>query len=218
MKTQVTATQRALNLWAIVLIVWALYRSYFKTDLPVWFDEFVAKPVVFVLPIYWYITYLEKKSFFSEIWLLRKNFSNNVFIGLGVGAVFIFSGALGNYILTKSIFPANNLATEAIMMVILTALATGITEEILSRGFVLKKLYQESKNIYSSIFLSSVLFFFLHVPILFTSHMFGASLLRVMLADVVLSVTVSIFYLDRKSIVIPILIHALYNISLMLYM
>ena len=57
---KVTPTQKALNLWAVILIVWSVYRTYFK--LPEWFDEFVAKPVVFVLPVLVYIKSVEKKE------------------------------------------------------------------------------------------------------------------------------------------------------------
>ena len=59
-----TPTQRALNLWAVILIVWSIYRAYFK--LPEWFDEFIAKPIVFVLPVFIYIKTVEKKEIFSS--------------------------------------------------------------------------------------------------------------------------------------------------------
>ena len=65
MKQKTSPTQKALNVWAIVLIIWALYRAKFRTDLPIWFDEFIAKPAVFILPIYYYISRYEKKNFFS---------------------------------------------------------------------------------------------------------------------------------------------------------
>ena len=67
MKSKATPTQKALNLWAVVLIVWAIYRAKFK--LPEWFDEFVAKPIVFVLPVYYYIQKIEKKPKDSKYYL-----------------------------------------------------------------------------------------------------------------------------------------------------
>jgi len=92
-------------------------------------------------------------------------------------------------------------------------LATGITEEILSRGFVLKKLYEQSKNVYSSTFFASVLFFFLHVPILFANpRINGTMLLMFMTTDLLLSMINGIIFLEKKSLTAPILIHAFYNI------
>ena len=67
-KKAVTPTQKALNLWAVILIVWSVYRTYFK--LPEWFDEFVAKPAVFVLPVFVYIKWVEKKEILSSLELV----------------------------------------------------------------------------------------------------------------------------------------------------
>ena len=98
------------------------------------------------------------------------------------------------------------------------ALATGISEEILSRGFILKRLYEESKNIYTSSFFASVLFFFLHVPILFTNHkLTGDLLLLFMGTDLMLSLVNSFMFLDRKNLFVPIFIHAFYNLSIILF-
>ncbi|MFA6390687.1 MAG: hypothetical protein WCX78_03025 [Patescibacteria group bacterium] len=70
-KKGTTPTQKALNLWAVILIIWAIYRTYFK--LPEWFDEFIAKPLVFVLPVFIYIRSVEKKEILSALFI-NKNF------------------------------------------------------------------------------------------------------------------------------------------------
>ena len=64
-KKEISSTQKALNLWAVILIIWAIYRTYFK--LPEWFDEFIAKPLVFVLPVLVYIRTVEKRNSFKFI-------------------------------------------------------------------------------------------------------------------------------------------------------
>ena len=92
---KVTPTQKALNLWAVILIVWSVYRTYFK--LPEWFDEFVAKPLVFVLPVYFYIRNFELKPFFESIYLTRANLFNNVKIALGIGVLLTGSAVAANY-------------------------------------------------------------------------------------------------------------------------
>lgn len=86
------------------------------------------------------------------------------------------------------------------LLIFSTALATGITEEILSRGFVLKRLYDESKNVYSSSFFASILFFFLHVPILFVDpRINGQMLLMFMTTDLLLSMINGIIFLLQKA-------------------
>ena len=98
------------------------------------------------------------------------------------------------------------------------ALASSFSEEILSRGFILKRLYEDSGNMISSTFIASFLFFFLHIPILFTNpNIYGVGLIQVMITDLVLSFTVSLLYLQRRNIIVPILLHAFYNLSIYLF-
>ena len=213
-KKAVTPTQKALNLWAVILIVWSVYRTYFK--LPEWFDEFVAKPAVFVLPVFVYIKWVEKKEILSSLYLNKnlKVFLKEFFISLGIGSLLLLTALIAVYLRFKKIglfghFPGFNQLT----LIFITALATGITEEILSRGFVLKRLYEESKNVYSSTFFASILFFFLHVPILFASSKINGSMLLVfMVTDLLLSMVTGLIMIQRKSLTVPILIHAFYNV------
>lgn len=218
-KKAVSPTQRVLNLWAIILIVWSIYRS--KFSLPEWFDEFIAKPIVFVLPVYYFITKVEKRDFFPSIWFFPKNIFREILLGIGIGFIFVASGIFSHYLregsfsFEKTIFRS---LSYPLFLTILITLATGISEEILSRGFVLKRLYEESKNLLSSVFISSILFFILHIPILFTNlKLTGNLLVTFMITDLILSLANSFVFIERRSLILPILIHAFYNLTVILY-
>lgn len=216
MKSKVTSTQRALNLWSIILIIWAVYRAKFK--LPVWFDEFIAKPLVFILPVYYYIKRIEKKDFFSAIDLKFKVTFSDILTTLLIGGIFSFSAILANILKYKKFVFWQQASGENLLLLVVLALATGISEEILSRGFVLKRLYEESKNIYTSSFFASILFLFLHIPILFTNYKLTGDMLLLFLGtDLVLSLVNSFIFLQRRSLIIPILIHAFYNLSVIFF-
>jgi membrane protease YdiL (CAAX protease family) len=213
--------QRVLNVWAIILIIWSIYRAYFKTDLPIWFDEFIAKPIVFLGPVYYYITRVEKKDFFAGVDLKFHGLSSNIILGFFIGLIFFASGALGLVLKSQSIVePFKSLPPiSTILFFLMIAVVTSVSEEVVSRGFVLRRFYDESKSVVTSSFLTSILFFFLHVPILFTNEkIIGFTLIRVMMTDLVLSLAVSFIYLERRSLVLPIMIHSFYNLSLYLFM
>ncbi|MCX7955776.1 MAG: CPBP family intramembrane metalloprotease [Patescibacteria group bacterium] len=217
-KEKITPTQRALNFWAVILIVWAFYRAYLK--MPEWFDEFIAKPLVFVFPVFYYIKNIDKKPIFESLYfhfkpkIVIKDILNSMFIG----GIFLLVAFFSIYFRDKKMILLNNFpGINNFLLIFFTSLATGITEEILSRGFVLKKLYEESKNIYSSTFFASVLFFFLHVPILFVNpRINGQMLLMFLTTDLLLSMINGIIFLWKKSLIAPILIHAFYNIIIYL--
>lgn len=218
MKSKVTPTQKALNLWAIILIIWAVYRA--KLKLPEWFDEFIAKPAVFILPVLYYIKKFEKKDFTSALYLKTKKIGSDILLSVGIGGFFLVSAILANLLKSGKVdFFARFSDPQTLLLVIALALATGISEEILSRGFVLKRLYEESKNAYTASFFASILFFFLHVPMLFANLKINGNLLLLFMAtDLILSLINSFIFLERKSLLVPILIHAFYNLSIILFL
>jgi len=217
MKKQITSIQKVLNTWAIVMILWAMYRIYFKTNLPVWFDEFFAKPIIFLTPIYYYISIVEKGDFLKGIDLKTTKIKQHMLFGLGIGVVFFLTGFVVQYFKNGELGFITKTSILQILYYIIIAFASSFSEEILSRGFILKRLYEDSKSMIGSVFFASFLFFFLHIPILFSNpDLYGTVLLQVMATDILLSFAVSFLYLQRKSVMVPIFIHAFYNLSLYL--
>lgn len=215
---EVSRTQRTLNVWAISVFIWSLYRYYFKTTLPIWFDEFIAKPVVFLGPLAYYIAKYERLNFLQAVDFKTKNITKEIIFGVVIGMVFFVSGTLGYWSRFNTIAILRNMNIETIAYFTIISFASSINEEILSRGFVLKRLYDESRNIFTSSFFASFLFFFLHVPILFSNpKMTGVLLIQVMVTDLILSLAVSLLYIQRKNVIVPILIHAFYNMSIYLF-
>lgn len=211
-----SSLQRVLNIWAIVLIIWSIYRT--KLALPEWFDELIAKPLVFVLPVYYSILRYEQKPFFQQIWLKKKTALTDVYTGLLVGFIFLLAAFFSNYIRLGDLSFLDNIFNKNLLTATVLILFTATSEEILSRGFILKRLYEESSNMYSSSFIASTLFLVLHIPILFTiPNLSGSMLLLFLGTDFVLSMVNSFVFLDRKSLLAPILIHALYNFAILFY-
>ncbi len=200
--------------------MWALYRWYFQTSLPLWMDEFITKPLVFILPIYLYIKHVEKKKFLHAVSLHRPLSKKSILTGVVIGIIFLVTGLISYYMKSQTLSMLTILSSLKIplLMIILVSFATSISEEIVARGFVLKRLYEDSKNIYTSVIFTSILFFFMHIPILFTNeNIVGPMLLQVMVTDLLFSFAESFLYLETKNLYLPILIHALYNISIYLF-
>lgn len=219
MVKQSSPTQKMLFWWGIILIIWSAYRFKFGTDLGIYFDEFVAKPLVFILPVIIYIRKVEKQSLTAGLALKSKELGQDIFLGLCTAAALLFVLYLNVPLKILATNFSKITTTQNIVLVILTAFATSISEELLSRGFVLKRLFAESQNIITSSFFASILFFFLRVPILFSNgKIMGTTLLAMMMMEILFSFAVSIVFLKRKSVVLPVLIHAFYILALYLYL
>lgn len=214
MKEKISSSQKALNLWAVILILWSFYRANFRQDLPVWFDELIMKPLFFILPVYWYIKKIEKKPFFKSVHFHFKKVLSDSVLGVALGVIFFAAGLLSLYVKSGS-FMLTNILNLNLLFSFVIAVGTSISEELLSRGFILKRLWEDSSRPVWAVAISSLLFFFLHIPILLTSvHINGVMLLQIMATDLVLSVAVSVLFIQRKSLLIAIIIHAFYALSL----
>ncbi len=237
-KEEVTPTQRMLNTWAIVLIIWALYRHHFKEALPIWIDEFIAKPSIFLIPLYYYILRFELELVFKEHHKVRTLFSDvkaflhtlgltlkhwrfDLGVSVLVGFVFMGIGAYANQVKYGSFFNPGSefLKQYTPYMLITVGFASALWEEILSRGFVLKRLLEEKKHPIYAVFFNSFLYFFTHIPILFTSaQITGYLILQVLAMDIMFSLMVSTFFLYKRSTLLAILVHAFYNLSLYFFL
>jgi membrane protease YdiL (CAAX protease family) len=216
MKKEIPHSQKVLNLWGIILIIWAFYRL--KLKMPEWFDELLAKPVIFVLPVYYFIKKVENKKFFSSLNWSFKSLKKDLLLSLLLSFVFLLTIFSANWVKTgKIISISKNITSSYFFYVFIISLVGAACEQVLSTGFVFERLYLESKNFYQTAFLSALLFFFLHVPLRFTlPNLVGSQLIFLMLTDIFLSLLNSYFYHTEKSLNIPIFIHAFYNIIILL--
>jgi membrane protease YdiL (CAAX protease family) len=215
MKKDSSQNQKMLNTWAVAIIIWSIYIYYFKTDLPIWFDEFIAKPLVFLIPVYYYIHKFEKQDILKAL-DFKFNKTGDIILGTMAGIFVLVMGMVVYYSQHNTFFPSFSVS---VLFYVVIAFTSSFTEEILSRGFVLKRLYEESKNVYSSVFFASFLFFIMHVPILFSNpEIRGGILIQFMITDFLLSIGVSLAYLQRKNVLVAILIHAFYNLAIYLMM
>lgn len=207
--------------WFIIFIVWTFYRAAFF--LPESIDEFIIKPLVFVFPVLYIVLIREKKKW-ADLGLAPKllSFFHDLYIGVVIGVLFAIEGLVVNFLKYGQFSFLPILASRVgggIGMFFLINLATSVWEEILGRGFLYKRLLQISKNQFWAAVTSSFLFLLLHIPILFTRlHLTGTSLLVYPISIMLLGITNSYVYSLRGSLVLPILIHAFWNMTVALYL
>lgn len=207
--------------WFIIFILWALFRANFY--FPEAIDELIVKPLIFVVPVLFVVWVRENKSL-KEFGLLPswKNLFLDLYIGVVLGVLFAIEGLLSNYIKygqfsfapldTAKIYPT-------IEYFLLINLATSISEEILGRGFLYNRFYKIYKKQLWAAVVSSFLFLLLHIPIMFTRvHLTGNALVMYPLSIMIMGITNSYLFTLRGSLVLPILLHTFWNMTVALYL
>ncbi len=221
MKKKITKRIQSLDpvyrLWGWILLVWSLYRYFFK--FPEWADEFIFKPLVFVVPVLWYVFRVEKRNL-ASLGITSKRLFTSLYIGFGFGLVFALEGLAANAIKYGG-FKVSPIAAfqQYGFFLILVSLATAFSEELLNRGFLFKRIYEKTKNLPFASFVSTILFVLLHVPILVTALKFqGATLILFFATDFVLGLANSLLYYNTGSLIAPILVHVFWNMTVALYL
>lgn len=206
------------RLWAWILLFWSLYRYF--VHLPEWADEFVIKPLVFVAPVLWYVIKKERRSL-TSLGLTTKHVFTSIYIGLGFGFIFALEGLAANAIKygKLTIAPIAAFDQYGLIVLMLLSLATAISEEILSRGFLFTRIYEKTKSLPYASILSTLMFVCLHVPILLTSlKLQGFTLVLFFVTNLVLGFANSLLMYNTRSVVAPILVHLFWNMTVALYL
>lgn len=98
-----------------------------------------------------------------------------------------------------------------------TVLFVGITEEIVFRGYILNSLLVRM-NQYFAIAISSFLFLFIHFPVWFHSGVLVSNIISgAFIQILVLSIVFSYSFIKSKNIIVPILIHMVWNLFSVLF-
>ena len=202
-------TQKAFNVWGIVLAIWAVYRSTIGVNSPLFFDEIILKPLLFITPVIFYITNVEHISIVKGLWLEKKNLLKDFKIALLISIpVFI--------LFFLFLFSSKGINFETILWLVPIALGMSISEEILSRGFVARHIWEEKHSIVKTMIQASVLHMFLRIPRIMTMpELFGQKLILFVTADFLLSIVLTAILLWRKSLVPVIVVRFLYSFLLM---
>ncbi|MBI3559709.1 CPBP family intramembrane metalloprotease [Candidatus Gottesmanbacteria bacterium] len=206
------------QLWGWILLTWSLYRYFFK--LPEAVDEFVVKPLVFVLPVLWYVVKKEKRDL-TTLGLTTKNLFTSLYVGLGFGFVFALEGIAANAIKYGKIqiSPIPALEQYGLVTLLILSFATAFSEELLNRGFLFTRILEKSKSLPYAAILSTVLFVLLHVPILVTTlKLQGMTLVLFFITDFILGLANSLLYYNTRSLLAPILVHVFWNMTVALYL
>lgn len=205
-------SQKVLNAWAVSLIIWSMYRATFGTELPLWIDEFFAKPFVFLFPAFWYISRVEKTTFLSGFGLKSERVIYDIGIGIGVGLMFLLLGVLVRFVNGN---PFSFYFDNGAIIWFFSMMMAGVSEQLLSTGFVFKRLYERANGVIKPILTSAVLFSFLHIPALFgVEKISGNLLLQSLILNFVLSIITSILYVMRKNSIASVIVQVLYFLSL----
>jgi membrane protease YdiL (CAAX protease family) len=198
---------RWVSVFFLILITWTLYR-YFVTS-PEWVDEFIAKPLLQILPVILTVLFLEKKSL-SSLSIGSKTPLFHIGIGLAAGTFLVAESLL----MQRMKYGSLNISLEGAILPFFISLATGFSEELVYRGYFARRIADVTPNIIVATILQSIVFVLIHVPIiLFVLHYGVSDALLYSMQLGILGFFYGYIFLETGSILPTVMAHTLWNFT-----
>ncbi len=205
------------SFYVYLLIVWGFYRILFR--LPTEVEEFFLKPLVFLLPVAMRIR-TDGKNWserLASVGITWKNLFAGLAFGLSLGVFYLFVGRMGQFFRFGGASPYGAVPEQPLTVVLL-AIATAFSEELVFVGYLLPRLEHLWKNEWKSATLVALMFGAIHIPILVFSYQFSLPLvIGQFLLTFVLGFGNCVLMLRLKNIAAPILSHALWGMAVLLF-
>lgn len=158
------SVRRVFSLFCFIFAFWSLYR-YFPEILPLWFEELILKPLIWLLPTFWLVHKIEKEKL-ASLGLTKKNLFKALYWGIGLGIIFAAEGLLTNIIKYRGLhLPEVNYSFLGLIGILLLSFATAVSEEIVFRGYIFTRLWRIWGNEWLANLISAFLFALIHLPI-----------------------------------------------------
>jgi len=198
-----------------LFFIWLAYRALFP--LPVWFDEGVAKALVFGVPV---VFFASSSHFISkEMGLDQEQFFPGLFLGLAVGGLYGFTGLFLEVFAGREIIAAPYFATSQFWWFAFLAILTAWWESLFFFGLPVQ--YVRSIAPWFSESLLGVvvigLFLLFHAPLRLIITGLTPQFLVSMGVLALFAVGQYIFYMRTKNLYALVLSHALWGMVIELY-
>lgn len=144
-----------------ILVVWGFYRFLFK--LPDEIEELVIKPLVWLIPVYYFVT--KEKLGVSSVGITFKKLFASLYLAIALGLVFAVEGFIVNTIKYGGLDFSANVGDRSFIFALFISFATGFSEEIAFRGYIFNRLWTVLKKEWLANAITSAVWAIIHIPI-----------------------------------------------------
>lgn len=198
-----------------LIIVWGLYRFLFK--LPDDIEELIVKPIIWLVPVFYFVFKVEKKGF-TSLGFSLKNLFPSVYLSVGLGIIFVLEALFVNYLKYNGLNFAANIGEAPFFASFGLTLVTAFTEETTFRGYVFNRLLLFSKNEVAANLVSSVLWSLIHLPVAVFVWKFNfISSLTYLFLTALFGIGSAFVFARTKNIFSSILLHVLWEWPIILF-
>lgn len=209
-----TAIKNATTIATYLLIIWGFYRFLFK--LPEEIEELIVKPVVWLLPVFWYTK--KENLGLTSLGITLKNLFPAIYFALGLGAIFVIEAVIINFIKYGGLDFGANIGDKAIIASLGLSFATAFSEEISFRGYLFNRFWIGLGSEWKANFITSAFWTLIHVPIaVFLWKLTFSSTIIYLFLTTLFGIGSAFIFARTKNVFSSIFLHVLWEWPIILF-
>ena len=214
MSKKETYIKHAKYLSAYLLLVWVLYRIFFR--FPEEIEELFIKPLVWLLPLFFLLR--KEKLGVSSLGITTKNIFSSTYFVLALGIGFALEGVVINVIKYGGISFSANLGQATFLTLFGLSLATAFVEETVFRGYLFNRVCKATGNERFANLSTSLVWGLLHLPIAVLWWKVGfAQALGYFILITIFGIGSSFVFARTQNVISSILLHVFWSWPIILF-
>ncbi|OGM05895.1 hypothetical protein A2125_00015 [Candidatus Woesebacteria bacterium GWB1_43_5] len=198
-----------------LIIVWTAYRLSGIT-VPEAFDEFLVKPVIWLLPVIFLVK--RQKNWVKSLGITQANLSPGIYLAVVLGLIFAVEAAGVAYIKRGGLDFSRSIAERRYVYFLFISLGTAVSQELVFRGYLFNRFWGFfKKEIWASL-VTSLLWVIIHIPASIALLGYGSrDAVSFLLIVFLYSVGACFIFARTRNIFSTILLFILWEASLVLF-
>jgi membrane protease YdiL (CAAX protease family) len=208
------ALKHATILAAYLLIVWGFYRFLFK--LPDDVEELLVKPVVWLLPVFYFMRI--ERAGLKSIGVTSKNLFKSIYISLALGILFAIEGVLVNLVKYQGVDFSAFLGDNPFLVSFALSFATAVSEEVAFRGFLFNRVWHALGKEWTANIITSFVWALVHIPIaVFWWKLDATGAVGYLILTSVFGIGSAFVFARTKNVASSILLHVMWEWPIVLF-
>ncbi len=197
-----------------LLVVWGFYRFLFR--LPDEIEEVLIKPLVWLIPVYYFVK--KERAGIGSLGITSKKLFMSLYLALALGMVFAIEGFLINYVKYGNLTFTANLGTHSLLIALGISFATAVSEEITFRGYIFNRLLGVLQKEWLANLITSVVWGIVHVPIaIFAWNLDVSSAFGFLILTTIFSIGSSFVFARTKNVASSVFLHVFWEWPIILF-
>ena len=205
-------------LFSFIFAFWSLYRYFPEGVFPLWVEELIFKPLIWLIPTFWLVLKIEKEKL-TSLGITKKNLFPALYWGIGLGIVFAAEGLITNMVKYRGLqLPELNYSFFELMGLVFLSLVTAFSEETVFRGYIFTRLWRLGQNEWLANLITAFLFTLIHLPIgLFVLGYSPLVMLTYLLFVFVFGFGSAFVFARSENLISSILLHSFWSWPIILF-